>query len=650
MAKVAQIIPIKKLPRQLDCLDYYIPASLESQIKPGVFVNIPFKKQTIQGIVREIKTKTEYSEAKEILSLNERLGQTLPYQLALIEWFSGYYYFSLGSTAKMMFPDVLKRRVNVSPDEATAGQIRLAENKKIASLARQLFKSNDKKFLLFPYDAEWRDLLYMDLCEKAIERSGQILILLPTRQKLSEFVEKLSNALRRQAVVLTAELHASKARYFRAWDAIRKNEKKIIIGTRSAIFAPLIQPEIIIIDAAHADDYKQWDMTPRYETVRVAQKIQELTGCKLILSSLSPRIEDACEAKAEKYKLISLGAKNQDKVVIVDLKQERKNDFTYLSEKMLAAIRASIAVGKRALLIVNKKGEYSYFFCEDCHYEACCPECELPLTVDGSNLVCFRCGTRKQIFLECPNCHGANLKRLGIGVDQIKRELEKLFPGQNNIEVSTGQGLDEKSFLNLGLLGFVYVDSLVYLADFNSNFKLFSFQQELIQRLRRFFPEGQVIVQTCFPENLAFASLNQGYDHFYRQEIESRKQFGYPPFRTLIKLFFQHHDLAVCKKEAFDLYEKMKKLASFSMSRPLRLASIRQSSRSGRTGGETGSGQENRKVKIIEPYLHYTQKVRNRYRYQLVAFLDDVNQREEQAIFKPVPEYWTIDKNPIDLL
>lgn len=315
--------------------------------------------------------------------------------------------------------------------------------------------------------------------------------------------------------------------------------------------------------------------------------------------------------------MITLGAGIKNQVQLVDLREERKKGFTYLSEKLLREIDITLKQKKdnKVLLIVNKKGEYSYLFCDDCGFEANCPSCKLPFTIEGQNLVCYRCGQKQDLLLTCPNCRGVNLKKMGIGIEQISNEVKKRFTDAGRILLSTGQTLKKENFENIGLLGFVYLDSLVYLADFNSNFRLYCFQKELIGRAGG----AGVIVQTSFADNLAFESLNLGYEYFYKKEIADRKQFSYPPFCTLIKLFFQHQDLGVCQKEAQELYDKLIK----------------------------GSDKN---IKITEPYLHYLQKVRKRYRCQIAVFLPLSNIELEKRFISDVPEYWTIDKNPVNLL
>ncbi|MBT5338350.1 primosomal protein N' [Candidatus Falkowbacteria bacterium] len=622
MQKVAQIIPHKKLPRSMHYFDYSIPKNLE--LVPGQIVNVPFKKSEMLGIVHSLKDKSEFKYIKEVISLEPKIKSLVPYQLEFINWFSQNYYYSKGSTLDLLLPHMPKRKVKVVDKKLEIPVSELKENQEVKDLAEKISKSKTRNFLLFPFDINLKRCLYLNLIQDIVAQERQILILFPQVYKVHEFYAHLSPELRKQTAVLTSDLYTSKARYFTAWQKIKSGESKIILGTRSAVFAPLSKLGTIILDDAHSDDYKQWDQNPRYETQKVVQKIQEITNCKLILSSLTPRVEDSYLAKEQDYKYISLGKKTASEIKIIDLKREREKSFTYLSDDLLNSIK----IANKSLLIVNKLGEYSYFFCEDCGFEATCPECKLPLTVENNQLSCYRCGIKQSVYLNCPKCRSVKLKKLGIGLQQIKEQLRNVLGAEvcdltqdensstAKILISTGQQIKTKHFQNLELLAFVYIDSLAYLADFNSNFKLYSFQQELIHRA----VGAKVIVQTCFPENLAFQSLNQGYDYFYKQEIDSRKTFGYPPFATLIKLFFDHHDKTVCEREGSNFHKQINSLITQN------------------------------KGKISEPYLHYRQKVRKRFRCQMAIFLPELDLSVENEILAQVTEHWTIDKSPIDLL
>lgn len=633
MMQIARVIPSKKLPRIMDFFDYLIPVKLVGKIKTGDFVLIPFKTRTIIGLVHSFADKTEFSSVKEIIDTSESIPAFNKSQFEFLQWFSEYYYYSLGSTLKLLLSEPPKRKSKITEREIKRDQALIAVGVKIKKITEQIMSSVEKKFLLLPLNKSFKTSFFLELAEKCVSENTQILLIFPQVFKAIEFHNNLPPSLITKACLMTAESRGSKTRYFENWKKIQAGKIKVVVGTRTAIFAPLTNLRMIVIDDAHSGDLKQWDQNPRYDTISVARKIQELNGCKMIISSITPRVEDAYVAKQESYKLITLGEAKKVEFSFIDLNNERKNKFTYLSEELILAIARTLKENRCAILVVNKKGEYSYLACLDCGFEANCDNCQLPMSVFGDKLICYRCRKERAMLLVCPNCHGQNLRKLGIGISQIKNELNKLFNGQatvledekpvdQKIVLTNGQNVKQDDFKGVGLLGFVYTDSLVYLSDFNSSFRLYSYLKELCVMFRANAEKNQtIIVQTCFPDNFAYNSLAEDYEKFYRQEISQREIFGYPPFSTLIKIFFDHHDQNVCKKEAFDLHEKMRK------------ALIRK-----------------KNVKITEPYPCYTQMIRKRYRYQMVLFISGVSQKEESEFMSLVPEHWMIDKDPINLL
>jgi len=618
MPTVAQIIPIKKMARGMDFFDYYVPAALAGLVKPGVFVKIPFKKQTLIGIVHSLKDKTEFASAKEIFGVAEEYGDLPAAHFALLNWFARYYYYSRGSTADLMFPAPLKRRVSIADEAPKQPLCELKPDKSAAELAMRVLMEKNKKYLLFPYDQNKKSGFFISLCETAIKGRETVLILFPQVAKVEAFFQQLPPAVRAETVIFTADAQATKAKHWRDWQAVRLGEKRIVLGTRSAVFAPLPDNSIVVVDDAHSDDYKQWDQNPRYEAISVARQVCELRQGKIILSSVCPRVEDVAVAQDEKYLSITLASRAETEIEIVDIRQNKDFALPYVSVTLVDGLREMENSDQRALIIVNKKGEYGYLVCADCGHEALCPQCELPFSVSGSTLVCFRCKLEQDMPLVCPECRGARLRKLGAGIEQIEKQLATLTNAR--LIVSTGQNLLDKDFANLGLLAFVYVDSLVFLADFNANARLNSFLSEIVYRAKSANTALPVIVQTAFPANPAIVGLRQGYGHFFKTEMESRKMFNYPPHSTLIKLFYEHHDAAVCATEANRLHAAL-------------AHSIEQA------GG-----------RISAPFWHYTKKVRYRYRQQIVLFLPNLPLENENKILAEIPEYWTIDKNPVSLL
>jgi primosomal protein N' (replication factor Y) (superfamily II helicase) len=608
MQKIAKIIPYKKMPRGMDVFDYLIPGELMGKLEVGFIVNIPFKKSIIKGVVHDFAEKSEFRYIKEIDSYdNEKVSPKL---IEFIEWFSKYYYQSFGSVLKLVLPEEPKRKVDIEETEEQSQK----------SIDTKSLELKEKKYLIFSNDIETDAKFIESLLDDAIKNGKQILILFPQIYKLKEFVEKC--CLRIDHTVIISELKTKKNLQWKIFNKIKKKKIHVILGTRSSVFIPFENLDQIVVVDCENEDYKSWDQNPRFNAVNVVQKIQSIVNNQLFLLTSSPTVELTHLAKNDDYKVISI-EKEVTPAIIYDLKTERQSGFTYFSERLIEQLKE---MKGKALLIVNKKGLYSLFICSDCSHQLKCPDCKLAFTVTTDNqLVCQKCKKSSNLPLRCPKCNGTNLKTLGIGIDQVKnlltKELDKKivicddeFTTDADVVLVTGQKIPDSFRQKFDLLAFVYIDSLIHLADLYSNQKLYSYIKEVEKRVFA----NEVIIQTAFPDNVVFQTINS-YPDFFKQEIALRKGFNYPPFSRLIKIFYQHHDETICKREADSLYRVLSNL--------------------------------NRDDIIVsEPYLHYTKMVRQRFRSQLIIKLPKLSIEEENSLFKQVPDHWVIDKDPIDLL
>lgn len=615
------------MPRDKGFFDYKVSVEIAKNITPGAVFEVPFGRRKLQSVFFRFETSSPFDKLRKLDDVKV-LGQLPKYQLKLIDWFSKYYYYSPASTLILMLPSIPKKKQSLSINQLMVSYKKIPLRPKTKKVADDIWQSSDKKYLISPNSQNLKTEVYLQLVNRAIKENKQIVFFFPQVEKVKSFYQYLSAAERKRACVISSEVQRSKNRHHSLWQDISDKKYNVIIGTRSSVFAPLQNCHLMIVDESHSEDYKQWDQTPRYNVVKVLKEIQKNLKNKLILTSVTPRIETVYEAKKLGYKYISLGADAKVNLSVVDLSHERQKGFTYLTDKLIKSIDEQVKNKKQSLLIVNKRGLYSYLLCQDCSWTARCLGCEMPLIINAENkLECRSCEKKGPLPLACPRCKGANLKPLGIGIEQISRILQKEYGWtcSEDIEskdaqviLSTGQNISENSWNNVGLLGFVYIDSLVYLADYNSNYKLYSFIKSVINSAGKNIKN--IVLQTCFINNLAIEHIKLGYTKFYKEEIESRKAFDYPPFSNVIKIFFQHHDLDVCEKEARSVYKELKNLV------------------------------EEKNGKITEPYLYYLRKVRKRYRYQVAIVLPKISQKEEEEILSAVPSHWMLDKDPKDLL
>ena len=629
--KIAQVIPIKKTPPGVDFFDYLIPDTLAKVVHPGVLVEIPFRRQTILGVVARVATTSVIIKLKEISGVRNTVPLMSAEELAFLEWFSKYYNYSLPSTLRLSLPPELKRQVKLKAPIIDSG---LLVGPKISrpaiSLATKVLSGRDHKYFILENSYVARVTLLRALIDQAVAQSKKLLIISPHVDFLN-YLETQISPVARPAVVSTHNVkRTSKARYNAIWQVIHRGDYQVVLGTRQAIFMPFKDFDTILIDEADSADHVSWDQKPRFRSVTAVQEIQRLTHCNLALTSLAPQVKDFYLAKEAGYELIDIGQKEwSERYTLVNLRDERRREFTYLSEKLLTAIDLELGAKRRTLLIVNKNGYASQVACNDCGYIAHCERCQGLVDVRSKQLHCVNCGATALLPLVCPKCASSRLKNLGVGIEQIEEKIKELFPEASvttdlsvpaDITLSTVNGELTSVLGNFTLLGVVYADSPMFLPDYTINEELYAHLVNLISNFCDQSGSGQVIVQTAQADNSAIRNLRKPYLDFYREELSARRRYGYPPFTGLIKLFFEHHDEGVALFEADSFYHQINLLCR----------------------------QYN--IEITAPYSYYKKQVRGRYRVQILLKFKPNNIEALEDILMRVPSSWTIDREPVNVL
>lgn len=608
----------------MDYFDYLIPEKLKIRLKPGHLVEIPFKKSSLFGIVDSIKNTSDFSYLKQI----QELKSTLPYlsqnHLKLLRWFAEHYYYSLASALNLFCATPPKKNLPFNAPEFITNTDRLKPDINIKKLTENIIKSEQKSFFIEDNDIKKSYQLQLGLINDSLKQNKQILILFPQIWQIKNFCKFLSDKQMKKTAIVTNKLFLSKNNYYQTFKKIQSNDYQIIIGTRSAVFCDIPELDIIYINDSANEDYKNWDQTPRYQTNTVAQKKAQLEDAKLIMSgsNFSPVI--FFQAQKQKSKFITLNKKHP--VRIIDLNNQEPGKYSYLSEKLINSIQEQLDKQQKSLLIVNKKGFAGSIICQDCGYIPKCEKCNFPLVLSKNKLNCFQCKIEIDVPTICPKCRGTKLKPLGIGAEQVIEILKNTFPqitisenfnDQAQIYISSAQINNVKILSKINLLAFVYLDSLMYLPDFSANFKIYQMINNIRSQYQSFGPdEKQILLQTNFAQNLAVMNINIPYIEFFRAEIASRKQFNYPPFCKLIKLFFQHHDMKICRREAQLMSNKLKNLGFHPSA----------------------------------PYFYYHKIIRGRYRIQILLKLREKELIKFNQNINKINSHWTIDKEPISVL
>ena len=432
-------------------------------------------------------------------------------------------------------------------------------------------------FLLHGVTGSGKTEVYMQAIALILESEKSVIVLVPeislTPQTASRFIGRFGQ----RVAVLHSRL--SDGERFDQWYRIQKGEADIVIGPRSAVFAPVKKLGLLIIDEEHSDSYKS-DTAPRYHAREVAQKRSHLARCPLLLGSATPSLESFFHAQNGKYKLLSLPARVLDRkmpeVHIVDMRNElKKGNRTIFSDLLRNAIAQRLEKREQIILFLNRRGHSSYVFCRTCGYVERCMNCSISLTFhfETKKLVCHHCGHNRDTHPSCPECTSSAINyfgRKGFGTETVEQEVRKVFPTANvkrfdadstsrknahqhileafqhqEIDILIGtqmvaKGLD---FPNVTLVGVIVADTALNLPDFRASEQTFSLLTQVAGRSGRAEVAGEVIVQTYMPEHYCILSAQKhDYNAFYEKEVEERSTLQYPPFSHVATLLLRGKD------------------------------------------------------------------------------------------------------------
>ena len=379
---------------------------------------------------------------------------------------------------------------------------------------------------------------------------------------------------------------------FDAWNRIIKGDIKIVIGARSAIFAPLKNLGLIIIDEEHDSSY-QSEMTPKYNAKEIASNLAKENSCPLILGSATPDMSSFYKAKKGDLELLELSkranASKLPEVDIIDLREELANgNHSMISQKLQEEIKNNLENKHQTILFLNRRGYSTFIMCRDCGYTVKCKNCNITMTyhLKQNKLKCHYCGYEEKPVLECPECKSLNIRYFGTGTQKLEQEVQKLFPNastirmdvdtvtkknsheeilnkfkEENIDILIGTQMVVKGhhFPNVTLVGVIAADSSLNIEDFRANERTFQILTQVAGRAGRENLEGKVIIQTYNPDSLAIEQAKtQDYKEFYNSEIGIRKQLKYPPFCDIIVIGFSGNKEQEVIKQAKKVHQYLK--------------------------------------------------------------------------------------------
>lgn len=446
-----------------------------------------------------------------------------------------------------------------------------------------------KPFLLFGVTGSGKTEVYMNIIEHVLNQGKTAIILVPEISLTPQMVEQFSNRFGNQIAALHSAL--SDGEKYDEWRRIARGEASIVIGARSAIFAPLKNIGIIIMDEEHSDSYKQGDKDPRYHARDIAIWRAKYHACPVLLGSATPSLESMARAQKGVYQLLTLtervnGRKLPD-VEIIDMNQEAKKSSSHLTVQLLNEINDCIDRGEQAILFLNRRGFSTFVTCKNCAETIKCPHCDITLTYHKSNrmLRCHYCGYATPLPKVCPNCGEEALSDLGVGTEKIEEELHNLLPYAKvlrmDVDTTSRKGAHKKmidafrgheydillgtqivakglDFSDVTLVGVINADTSLNIPDFRSSENTYSLLSQVAGRSGRSSKQGKVLIQTFNPDHYAISYVKRhDYLGFYKEEMVIRRKLGYPPYYFLCYIKISGRDSKYIYQEALKIKQSL---------------------------------------------------------------------------------------------
>ena len=646
LARHYELEPIKVGPKKELYLSLSIRADEAKQTSTGLGDKITVKQATLLDFLAEQSAPVSWTEARKKAGCDRATADAL-FRKGLVTF----------QQVEVRREPISYENITLSyPLPLTADQKSACKSIKSSLLQAAKSGTSPAVFLLHGVTGSGKTEIYLQSLAEVVRLGRKGIVLVPEIALTPQTIERFASRFPQKVAVLHSKL--SLGEQFDEWHRIRNGEFDVVIGSRSAIFAPQPELGLIIIDEEHEWTYKQNDKSPHYHARDVAIKLAELTGAVVVLGSATPDVETFYQAQTGNYHLLQLPERvvpsegaSLPHVEIVDMRDELKAGNRSLFSRSLAqAINEAVAKREQVILFLNRRGGATFIQCRRCGFVFRCRRCEVALTyhIAEDILTCHQCNYKEPVPQVCPNCSSRQMKFLGTGTQKLEQEVSYTFPRARHLrwdsdatkrkssheeilnrfrnreaEILIGtqmvaKGLDIPS---VTLVGVISADTSLNLPDLRAGERTFQLLSQVAGRAGRGTSGGQVIIQTFSPEHYAIqAAARHDYTSFYEQEVAYRRQLHNPPFTRLALLVYSHTNDALCQREA----ERMKGLLI--------------EERDARGIGD---------LSVIGPAPAYVHRLRGRFRWQLIlrgsglsAFLSPV----------PFPQGWTIDIDPVGMI
>jgi len=536
---------------------------------PGVRVKAPFGRRALTGFV--VASREQPPEGDYTLKPIERVVDAEPLfdedYVRLASWLAGMYLCSIGEALATMLPG--GRRESKLPAVADGEEL-LAHRHELAPQQRSALEgvlaAPSGISYLFGVTGSGKTEVYLQVAESVIAEGRSVIYLVPEISLTHQLVEAVWERFKNDVAVLHSALTPSQKLV--EWMKIRRGEAQFVIGARSAIFAPVKNLGLVIIDEEHEGSYKSGS-TPRYHARQVAMRRCSVDEARLVMGSATPSVEAYHLMSTGRIRALRLPDRlsggGMPAVEVVDMKRESSG----ISAALAAQIRSTAEEGRQSILFLNRRG-FSYFFhCRTCGYEMRCERCSVSLTYhkERNRMICHYCGSSRQPVEVCPECGSLDVGYSGFGTEMVEEDVRRRFPDLRVVRVDTdairkrGQLRDTLNQFRAGeidillgtqmvakglnfpgvkLVGIVLADTGLHLPDFRAQERTFALIVQVAGRAGRYLPDGKVVIQTYRPDADAVRlAASHDLSTFYEKELATREALGFPPFSRLIRLVFR---------------------------------------------------------------------------------------------------------------
>lgn len=580
---------------------YSVPQELH--VAAGMRVLVPLGNRQLVGVVYQehIVPMPDSVVVREVIEVLDQAPCVLPMQLRLWQWIAEYYLCTLGQVMDAALPARVKtaqhsRKRKVDAVQGAVNQQNIvltdAQNEAYDAIIQQW--QSKSVCLLHGVTSSGKTEIYMRLIKDALDLGQQVLYLVPEIALTTQLTERLKRVFADRMSVYHSRLNDTER--LGVYTRCLSGEAQLIVGVRSSLFLPFHRLGLIVMDEEHDASYKQQDPAPRYHARSVAIMLAKMQSAKVLLGTATPAVETYYNALNGKYGLVRLTTRYAGLALpdthLVDLRRqyEKKEMKGHFSSAVVRVIQSELEKGKQVLIFQNRRGFANYLECKACGYVPKCQHCDVSLTYHKRlratpQLSCHYCGYSMLAPQECPNCHEVALGDHGFGTEKIEEEVQRLFPKarvarmdldttrnkhghediigrfeRHEVDILIGTQMITKGlhFDDVSLVIVLKADNLMNMPDFRARERAYQMLEQVAGRAGRSGQQGQVIMQTMDAQNSIFYYVHEhDYEAFYREELEQRQLFHFPPFYRNMAISIRHHNATMVDMAGRTLQERL---------------------------------------------------------------------------------------------